>query len=30
MKGILALVRGLPGETARKVAGANARRMFGI
>jgi aminocarboxymuconate-semialdehyde decarboxylase len=30
MKGILALVRGLPGETATKVAGENAKRIFGI
>jgi aminocarboxymuconate-semialdehyde decarboxylase len=30
MKGILALVRGLPGDTARKVAGANAKRVFKI
>jgi len=30
MKGILALVRGLQGETARKVAGENAKRIFGI
>lgn len=30
MQGILALVRGLPGDTARKVAGANAKRVFGI
>jgi aminocarboxymuconate-semialdehyde decarboxylase len=30
MKGILALVRGLPGETATKVAGDNAKRIFGI
>ena len=30
MKGILALVRGLPNDTARKVAGENARRIFKI
>lgn len=30
MKGILALVRGLPGDQARKVAGENAKRIFGI
>jgi aminocarboxymuconate-semialdehyde decarboxylase len=30
MNGILALVRGLPGEQARKVAGENARRIFRI
>jgi aminocarboxymuconate-semialdehyde decarboxylase len=30
MKGCLALVRGLQGDVARKVAGDNARRIFGI
>lgn len=30
MKGILALVRGLQGDRARKVAGENAMRVFGI
>jgi len=30
MKGILALVRGLPADQARKVAGDNARRIFRI
>jgi aminocarboxymuconate-semialdehyde decarboxylase len=30
MKGILALVRGLQGETARKIAGQNAKRIFSI
>ena len=30
MKGILALVRGLPGDTAQKVAGDNAKRIFRI
>ena len=30
MKGILALVRGLPEAQARKVAGGNARRIFRI
>ena len=30
MKGILALVRGLPSDQARKVAGDNARRIFRI
>jgi hypothetical protein len=30
MKGILALVRGLPGDTATKVAGKNAKRLFQI
>jgi aminocarboxymuconate-semialdehyde decarboxylase len=30
MKGILALVRGLPADQARKVAGENARRIFKI
>ena len=30
MKGILALVRGLQGDTARKVAGENAKRIFRI
>jgi aminocarboxymuconate-semialdehyde decarboxylase len=30
MNGILALVRGLPGDMARKVAGENAKRIFGI
>ena len=30
MPGILALVRGLPDDQARKVAGDNAKRIFGI
>ena len=30
MKGILTLVRGLPAEQARKIAGENARRIFRI
>ena len=30
MKGILALVRGLPADQARKVAGDNAKRIFKI
>jgi aminocarboxymuconate-semialdehyde decarboxylase len=30
MKGILALVRGLPADQARKVAGENAKRIFKI
>jgi len=30
MKGILALVRGLPADQARKVAGDNAKRTFKI
>ena len=30
MKGILALVRGLPADHARKVAGENAKRIFKI
>ena len=30
MKGILTLVRGLPAEQARKIAGENARRIFKI
>lgn len=30
MKGILALVRDLPGDQARKVAGENAKRIFKI
>jgi aminocarboxymuconate-semialdehyde decarboxylase len=30
MKGILALVRGLPADHARKVAGENAKRIFRI
>jgi aminocarboxymuconate-semialdehyde decarboxylase len=30
MSGCLALVRGLPEEQARKVAGENAKRIFNI
>ena len=30
MKGILALVRGLQGDTPHKVAGENAKRIFNI
>jgi aminocarboxymuconate-semialdehyde decarboxylase len=30
MPGILALVRGLPDDQARKIAGENARQIFGI
>ena len=30
MKGILALVRDLPADQSRKVAGENAKRIFGI
>ena len=30
MKGVLALVRGLPGDTARQVAGENAKRIFRV